>query len=158
MLWQSIKQRNTACCVRIPVSDQSAWHWHQPPLIKRKQRLFCCRQRKVSLTYLISLQALITIPSCPRSSWLLAVSPQPTEEMGRLCLPLCCSCSFYPFLSCCCALGTWPALPLPCSGLLGWNQPSPLLLDRLVLFCTDPLHHFFTGPPFPWPLCVCLAL
>lgn len=159
MLWQSIKQRNPACRVRAPVSDGSVWLWYQlsfPKEINSSLALgrhsFCVGIMGV-LTCLFSLQALIAIPSCPGSSWLPATSPQPPDEKERWSwFPLLCSCSFYPFLS---ILVCWACslfLLCPALGLLGWNQPSLLLLDRRAVFCSDPLHCSLAEPPFAWLL------
>lgn len=106
MLWQSIKQRNAACCVRVPVSNVSVWLWHQLSFPKESNSYFALGRHNFwigiidILIYLFSLQALMAIPSCPGSSWLPATSPQPPEEMERwLWLDLLCSFSFYPFLN-----------------------------------------------------------
>lgn len=106
MLWQSIKQRNPAWCVRVPVSDGSVWLWHQLSFPKESHSSFALGRHSFCigvigiLTSLFSWQALIAIPSCPDSCWIPATSPQPPEEMERWSwFALLCSFSFYLFLN-----------------------------------------------------------
>lgn len=151
MLWQSIKQW-TQPTVQKPVSDGSVWLWHQLSFPKESNSSFALGRRSFCigligiLTSLFSLQALIAIPSCPDSCWIPATSPQPPEEMERFALV--CSFSFYLFLN----IFVYCASSL--SSALQWaswlESASHLLLDRRVVFCSDPLHHSLTELPLPW--------
>lgn len=106
-------------------------------------------QKKVYLMYLFSLWALVTIHSCPGSSWILATSPQPSEEMARSSFSLLCSCSFYPFFWLYLCTGHMACFSSALLWGFGWNQPSPLLLDRLVVSVPTPCTTSSQDLPFP---------